>query len=219
MGVFLFWRCAFSKQTKYFISGLGGVILPLVQAIVTGLLVSLVVLAFAIYQGHAHPWKVAGVAWPFVSLFSWLAGLSWWRSVVGGPKQSTEPIPGIVYGAAAEPAETIRIELSTDNGRSVDYCDLPITLRELIELSVGLCDGATFSDAAWTGKGNLFPRAKFSRLRVALLKRGLIQWNTPGTPARGVSITRAGWACFRHFGEQWEPTTPLPEGEGWHKYP
>lgn len=111
--------------------------------------------------------------------------------------QAAEPMPM----AAPEPipAAPFKVHLTHDDNRTIEIIDLPTTPEKLAQLARAVLDGGTFSEAQWTGSGAPFTRAEFGQLRTELIRRHLLAWAAPGTPARGVVLTRPGQAAFRYF--------------------
>lgn len=102
-------------------------------------------------------------------------------------------------GTVGEPLdpEILRVELTRDNGRRMDYIDLPGTPDQLRSLAVGLLNGKGTSEAAWTGAGRPFSRSEYAALRAAMIERGLSSWANPDHHAQGWELTAAGRAILR----------------------
>jgi len=95
--------------------------------------------------------------------------------------------------------QVIKLALSQDEGRAVDYAFLNIDQAQLSELARGLSAGKPFTLGAWTGAGRSFSRSEFEQLRHELISRGLVVWRNPGSPAQGVTLTAAGRAVMRYL--------------------
>lgn len=100
----------------------------------------------------------------------------------------------------------VRIELESNNGRTVQIIDLPASPEQLQALGRGILAGGTMTEARWTGAGGIFTRAEFVRLRDEMIRRNLAHWSSPGTPARGVLLSPSGRAIMRRLAE-----SPTPE--------
>jgi hypothetical protein len=164
----------------------GGVVIPFLQALVTGALVGL--LSFVLGgNGLAMGAGVFLLTW-IILVLRWLDLITW---TVKPPEPEPAPQP--------EPL-SLRIAVSQDNGHNVALAELKgFTLDQLAQLAQGLQAGATFSEAAWTGSGRPFTRPQFYELRQVFLSRGWAAWRSPGTPARGVVLTHPGEAVTRYF--------------------
>lgn len=178
-----------------------GIALPLIQAIISGLVAGLLTYALAMLtgQGRAGVWALTVGALTAAAL--WFASLRSWRMIVYRLEEYTQhDLDGNrTIGDPGEPPEPIRIEVSQNDGAHVDFVELPASQEQIVSLAVGLLNGATLSEAAWSGAGNIFTRAEFSQLRNELIKRGLAAWNNPRTPARGATLTPGGQAAMRYF--------------------
>ncbi len=108
---------------------------------------------------------------------------------------------------AVEPLdpEILRVELTRDGGRRMDYIDLPGTPAQLRTLALGPLNGKGTGEAAWTGAGNPFSRSEYAALRAAMLQRGLAAWTNPDHHAQGWELTAAGRAILRKVAD---PPTP-----------
>jgi len=172
--------------------------IPLLQSLVSGLLV----LAFAVPAGYLldlnRPWAVGCLAAAAASGLFWFGSVATWR--------------GSVYCLRAnEPdqhqdQEVVRVELLDDN--KMTYAHLPANIDQLKTLAAGVLSGATLSEITWTGAGRPFSRAQFAELRAELVRRGLAVWNNPSTPARGIALTRGGLAAMRTFASMGPTSSP-----------
>jgi len=174
----------------------GGCIIPALQAAITGAIVTAICIFGALYldietrRAILAGFAIGGAAAALV----WFGGLLSWRRLAF-------PEPWIPEPATTRPErlEPVKVILSAEDGKHQDFIDLPASPDQLIRLATGLLEGATLSEAAWTGAGNIFTRAEFAALRSELIRRGLACWNNPTTPARGVTLTRGGQAAMRQF--------------------
>lgn len=99
------------------------------------------------------------------------------------------------------PAEPMRVIVSQDQGRSVDYIDLPpgIDAEKMRLLARGVLGGRQFALSVWAGPHQVFSRSEFEALRSVLIERGLATWRNPGSPNQGITLTGPGRAVFRRF--------------------
>lgn len=119
----------------------------------------------------------------------WLAGVN-------------EPAPEpAYYEPAPAPVEPLQVHLHSEDNKTIEILDLPVDVDRLAQLAAAVINVGpeALSEAQWTGSGGIFTRGEFQKLRTELVRRGLLAWNLPGTPQRGLSITRPGRAAFRHF--------------------
>jgi len=174
-----------------------GVLIPLLQSLVAGLLygvgTSFVAKVMNDFGFDEVAWWKIGLATFFLAFTrAWLALIDEWRQFLY-PKPKKDP----VY-IESEPVHT-KLEISENNGRSMQFIDLPAEPDQLIQLGMGIMEGLSFTEAQWVGRGQPFTRTQFVRLRSELIKRGLLVWNSDLDPARGVKVTGKGRAVMRHF--------------------
>lgn len=183
---------------KHYQSSKVAIFIPGGQSFLTGVFIGLAALFISWVAGAAKPWLWGLIVWSLVQAWTWITLLQRWTNLV----QSLETAIGADInqdGYIGDPVERVRIILDQDDGRKVDIIDLPASKDQLISLADGLLTGSTFSEAAWTGQGSIFSRSQFARLRDELVRRGLLSWNNPNTPARGLSLTPGGKAAMRYF--------------------
>ena len=179
-------------QGEYF-SFNSSVLVPIAQATVTGALVALVGEGVGLMLDYHSPPALALTVGAGVALLVWRDHLAIWRGYLyslaeGDGFEVIEP----------EPAR-VRVEIPSNEGRTLQLADLPANLDQLIALGAGLVEGASMTEARWIGRGRPFTRGEFIALRDELIRRGFARWNSPGTPARGVLPTKKGLAIMRHF--------------------
>ncbi len=174
-----------------------GCLIPMLQSAVTGLLVGGAVLAVVFWLGRRGDWPLALAGGSLAALSWWVGSVRAWRRAIW----TDINLPGVE--SADTPSSTtpeprpVRIELVTNSGATKQFIDLPASQEQLAELAAGVLSGSSFSEASWTP--GLFSRSQFSKLRDELIRRRLVTWNSPNTPARGVALTSQGKAVFRYF--------------------
>ena len=185
-----------------------GVVVPGLQAAITGALVGLAALAVAAWLKWPY-WAVGGTAAALATLGAWLSYRGRWAwllermlgaditgdGVIGQPEPEPEPLRVIV-------------DHTEDGSRSTDFIDLPVDRERAGTFARALLDGYRgFSLNAWTGRGALFSRREYDALVATFIQRGLATWRNPQAHAQGVELTAAGRAVIRRLAE---PTT-LPQ--------
>lgn len=172
---------------------------PFVQSLITGVLMFVVVLALSWLLEVDEPIMSGLLAGSVAACVAWLSLLSRWLGLA-------DSMAGAYYGQAddSEPVEdfeheSVRIELVQDNGRNMQFFDLPASEQQLSMLADGLLRGTSFSEASWSGNGALFSRSQFRQIRNEWLKRGWLSWVNPQARAQGMMLTPAGKAVARHF--------------------
>lgn len=189
-----------------------GVVVPLLQALVTGFLIGLAALAVCAWLGW--PWlAVSGSVAAVVMAVSWLSFRSRWQWVIERALGVDLNLDGYI-GAPPErvPVEPVRVILSSKDGRETDFIDLPAKPEQLRQLADGLSAGRSFSLSAWTGSGAPFSRAEFEALRGELLRRGLARWKNDTSQAQGIELLASGKAILRRFASETVSSSPTLEG-------
>lgn len=187
---------------------ISAVLVPLAQAVITGLFIGLAIGAAAALFALEKPGVWGLAAGCIVMALAWLAYRSRWSMVVEKALGVDINLDGFIGDPPPEETRTVRIELVQDGGSRGDWIDLPTSPERLALLGDGLLNsGRTFNLSSWTGRGQPFTRREFEALRAALLERGLLVWRTPGSPAQGVELSPAGRAIMRRFAST---TTPQP---------
>ena len=190
-----------------------GVIVPILQALATGILSGLALAGVLWLAGVEIAWRWSLALIPVVWLVMWLASLSHWRAslerllnrdlnndgVIG------EQQPPVII---SEPAREVRVTLERDEGRHVDIIDLPAQPEQLRQLADGLLSGRQFALSAWSGAGAPFSRSEFERLRDELIKRGLARWRNANAQAQGAELTLPGRAVLRRFASDASSLSP-----------
>ena len=164
------------------------IVIPGLKAIISGLLISLFIAALYGVSLGVTAWRL------FWLILAGFTMLSWLILIIPPPKRQLLPI--------SQKETTVRLELASDNGRRLQFADLPVSHDLLIRFAQGVLDGQSLTEAAWCGNGNLFSsRSEFVTLRDALIGRKLASWNNPTCTARGWGLTRSGLAAFRYLSE------------------
>lgn len=182
----------------------GDVMVPLFQAVITAITVSLFVIPLAMLMGW--PLSLALVAFALVLMLAWLRLLVDQRSLLWSVETIIrEDIDG--DGHIGQPQlPTPRVEVSVSDQGHIQLDDLPGPLNELRAFVKGVVEGYwTFSErgAAESGYGV----TRFKELRTRFIERGWASWNNAQSPQQGVRLTRKGWAVIRGTSDT---TDPLP---------
>lgn len=183
------------------------VIVPITQALVTGLFIAAAVGAVVYLLNLSKPWAWALLAFVLTSAGCWLFLLRDWRGIVLHRLETItdRDLDGdLIIGAP----QKVRVEIAEDNGRKMQFVDLPGDPDAIEKLAAGLLAGKALSEGQWTGAGAPFTRAAFVQLRDELILRGLAEWIVKGSPTRGARLTSRGRAVMRYLSN-----TPTPSDE------
>ncbi len=89
------------------------------------------------------------------------------------------------------------IQVTEQGGKVGTIGRFPVTPDKMQLLARGLHDGDSLTEAVWLRRG--FTRNDIAEVRSELIKRGWLEWRSPGTPQRGVVLTRQGAAVMRYL--------------------
>jgi len=182
------------------------VAIPALQALTSAVFVGAGVGGIAAAAGslglfQVSPLALGAIAGSVSGLASWRRSLSDWRLAMYGFDYGQEPEQVQVI------PPPIRVELSSNNGRSMQFVDLPADVDQLVTLGAGIVQGLSFTESQWVGAGQPFTRGQFVRLRSEMIRRGLASWISENNTARGCRVTGKGQALFRHFASMSETPT------------
>lgn len=187
------------------------VVVPLAQAVITGVLIGLPIGALSWLAGFSNPWKVVLVVWLVVQGCAWLVLLFRWARLVELVERSLGVdlnADGFIGEPPVERIDPIRVEILDRPDRKTTFVDLPASPEQLRLLVAGVARGAPLSETFWTGAGRPFSKAEFHELRQAMLKGGLLVPRNERAPAQGFQLTLAGKHLIRRACEQLETPTP-----------
>lgn len=191
-----------------------GCMIPLIQAVITGLLLGAVVLGGALWAGSTSTiaMYVALAAAGCAALWWWSTSISSWRRAV-----YPEPEPAPIGEQEPAPAPQIfRLEVKT--GSKLQFAEFEgIEPDKLKRLAEGILQGIPFAESAWTGAGRPFSRSQFHQVRDIFLARGWLRWKNPESVSQGMIPTAQGLAVMRYFdGAQLDPPPhPIDSIHGW----
>lgn len=181
-----------------------GVQVPLLQSVVTGLLIGLCVLALAIVFDAIDPWKPALVAAMLGMVGWWVVSLAGWKSLT---KREQVQVHHEAVDHDNDPVtpQVIRVELSKvkENGHySWNTFDLPdgVTNEMMSDLANGILNmHRKFTELEWCGTGKTFSMPKFRQLRALLEINGMIELINPKDKRQGVKFNSDGEQLLQGF--------------------
>jgi len=191
-----------------------GVVIPVIQAAVTGVALGIAFGIIAWAVGTGKPLKIAIVTWAIVQALAWLYLLMVWFNRIGLLEQLLKMDlnhDGYIGNNNDNVSGTIKLVATSSNGRAAQIGHLPGTKGQLVELARGLAAGSPFSRDAWS---YLYKRGDFYALQSVFVRRGWAKWKDESTHTLGVELTDAGEDCIEKIArgefEFEEDTTPLP---------
>lgn len=188
------------QAQEYLHTPLAGAIVPLIQAAITGGMLSFIVLVVLVWA-RVRPWpQITLLVFCLATAGTWLLLQVHWFGL-------TQVRPGIEGQQQSKPKQstqhhTVKVDLA---GRTQDgyyhseQAEFTITESQLSELAAGLLDGKPLSEREWTGEGKPLSIGQFRQFRAECIKRKLIQLVNPKAPTQGFELTRTGRAMMRYF--------------------
>ena len=191
------------------------VTIPAAQAAITGALSGILAGGVAGLVHFPQAAQFGLTAGAGVALVAWLDYRGRWQYILESLLNVDLNQDGQIGDSAhdLEPAQTnenhepVKVIIEHDQGRHLQFIDLPAEPGQLTAFADGVLEGRSLSQAAWTGRGQPFSRSEYDAFRDELIRRGLAQWRSPGEPAQGWELLASGRAVLRHF-ESDTPTTP-----------
>lgn len=167
----------------------GDVLVPVCQALVTGSLAFMVILAASLKWGWSE-WWAAGACLLVVAV-SWFWLLTDSRHLL----RTVETIIGKdLDGDGAVGSKTVKVEVVDEKARSVRFLDLPEEATKAVAVAV-LKSGRAFSRRGLSG---VISEGDFAKLSGAMVEAGLARYKD-GKPQAGMELTGSGRAMLRKF--------------------
>jgi len=163
----------------------------------------------------AWPWWLVALAviatWAAITAWHLTAGVRLRQSLLWKREEiERRDLDG--DGHVGQPPVTVRVEVATDDGtiKRTQFLNLDTDPERLILFARSVLAGRGLAIHEWTGRGGLFSRSEFERLRGDLLERGLVGWANPKDRRQGVQLTPTGRAVFRKLADLPQPP-PHPD--------
>lgn len=184
---------------------------PVLQSLMTGLFLGFTVIVFGHYFKWRNPWGLGLLVASLIQCMVWLVSLARWHRWV----YKLEDLTGWDLnrdGQVGSRPEPIRVELIQQEGRQVDFIDLPASQDQLISLASGLLGRTPMAETHWTGEHRPFSKGEFHSVRDEMLRRGLLRWVNDHAHAQGMELTAPGRAVMRRFASM-SAHSPTPEAQ------
>ena len=197
---------------------------PMVQALLTGLLLSIIAFAVSLTFHLDHPllWLLWGFLLPTAGL--WLFSVRRWFKLtnlityaekvtqldinrdgqIGNPLHPED---------ASEPKQiTITVRDVSDHGSlSVMRYDLPASESQLREFALGVGRDLSLAEANWIGPAHPFTRDEYRAFRAELVRRRWVELANHKSANQGFQMTRAGRAVMREIAKAYSPTPDVED--------
>ena len=180
------------------------VIVPALQAIITGAFVSLVVgtVAGALVAWGGRSWGAGQiVAAAFTAGF--IAVAVAWFNLMGDRRPALPAMPEqatVTFDQVAPPEHAIKLVVEEE--RSMHLGHLPVDVETLRMVARSILAGQSFAVGTQTGRGRPLTRSQFETLRGWLLKHGYISWVDANSRQLGMEWTARGKALLRGLAER-----------------
>lgn len=191
---------------------LAAALIPLIQSLLTGLVVSIVSFAIALTFGKEKPWlwllwgfllPVVGV-WVF-SIRRWFKLTDWLPYV--------EKVTNIDInrdGQIGSP-EPKRMTITVRDVRDgmflrMNHYELPASEEQVHAFALGIGQGLSLAEANWIGPSNPFARDEYRAFRGELIRRRWVELASHKSTNQGFQMTRAGLAVMREIAKTNSPT-------------
>ena len=194
-------------------------IIPLVQSLLTGLVVSILSFAIALTLGKPKPWLwlVWGFLLPFAAVWifsirrwfkltDWLPSLEQWTKLDLNRDGQIGRLPAV----DAMP-ETKKLTVTVRDVRDgmflhMNHYELPVSEEQLRAFAVGVGQGLSLAEANWIGPAHPFTRDEYRAFRGELSRRGWVELSNHKSANQGFQMTRAGQAVMREIAKSYSPT-------------
>jgi hypothetical protein len=178
-----------------------GVVLPLLQAMITSSLLAFGVLVLSLVFDWSGGWKAALVIFGVMPFFSWLFLQRRWL-VLTAERVMQRDLNGdgvIEKPSRAEP-RIVKVQVNhvrEGGSLQVDLINLPCTESQLRKLAEGMLNGVPFAEKAWTGDGKPFSIRELHILKTVMLSRELLKPRSDKDARQGYELTEAGEAVMQ----------------------
>ena len=178
------------------------VLIPALQAGITGLIIGLLGGSLAMLAGASF-WKWALLSGAASGLLAWWAALASWRDAVYQAKNE----PGKKQVENVVRLEVLALDTPQPWGSWLNLAIDPEAAREALAM---LAYGKDLSMGALTGRGNPLSRTEFVILRDALIDSGLAYWQNTRSHSQGCALSVGGRAVLRRYTDR----LPAPPQSG-----
>jgi hypothetical protein len=175
-----------------------GVKVPFSQALISGVISGVAMMAICWVLDVLDPWKPGIVIMALVTPLVWFLSRRNWVGLVNRVEEWTGlDLPG---NDAPEDKVTL-IDLTSKVGatRRTQKLAIPATEEQLRRLAVGILGGVTFAERNWTGRGRPFSIDQFRELRDYLEKAELLTKSNDKSHNQGFTLTAKGRAMLAHY--------------------
>ena len=187
----------YAQSTSYLFTLRSGVFLPLLQSIVTGILVGLTCLVWAIAAEFQKPALFFAVVTLGITFISWGYLMINWRTMVSGIEKLVNRDLNGDNRIGDKPASSmVQVRVTSMDGKHTTIAEIPHA-DKLPEFAQGVLAGKPISKREWIGRGKLFGETEFNTVRDKFIQRGWMVWIDEQYPQLGLNLTITGQAAMR----------------------
>jgi hypothetical protein len=187
---------------QYYNSPIVGVVVPLLQATVTGLLLALVVGLTMLAVGGFSARQIltwSAVVLAVVAFFYWTRLIARWLHLV----HSFERMTGVDLnrdGYVGDPGQQHAVIYVVTNNGHQTRSDFPVSFDKMKEVAAVLVEnGFRYSERELTGAKKPLTLKEFDDLRDELVLKNWVVWKNPEYPQQGVTFTADGQQAMTSY--------------------
>jgi len=153
-----------------------GVVVPGLQAVVTGLLCGLLACILAGLFHWGSPWSWGGVVGAVAVLLAWLV----FRAEVverqpGTHRESNNDVIFTPRRRVYAGESALKLSIDWDSGRSGLFDDLQVSDEMFIAWGCAVASGRSLAEANWTGAAGIFTRSAYHAFLGRMIYHGMVR--------------------------------------------
>ena len=205
-----------TQQAKHLHTVEAGVVVPILQALLTALVIALAgaVIMAMFSQLRPHAFQCAGVLFALTLAYCWLSRQKHWLTLTS-IVQRVEEVTGTDIdhdGYVGDPIRNVRVSLQREPGQTSIWTP-NATDAQIQELAVGvLLRGLPLTEKTWTGPSRPFSQRQWTEFREDLIRRGMLTLKNPKNIKDGYLLTAEGETLLREFLPGEDGFLPSPTG-------
>ena len=173
-----------------------GCMIPLGQALATGVLCGVAVLGVGLWLKWEDPWAMGLIAAGGGAVLWWVSSILLWREAVYMDLRQVAP-QEVAAPVVEATTDVVRVDFR-EEGRMA-FPELQASPDQMKDLAIGLLGGAPFSEATWCGEGRPFSRGQFQAVREEFRRQGWARWRNERSTSQGMEISPAGRAVCKEL--------------------
>lgn len=178
------------------------VIIPLMQAGVSGLLLCSSILAlWTLAENPISKLTLGFTVLTVAMTITWINLILRWSRFVW----EVEDVTGkdLNQDGRIGASETIKLEIHHKPSDRIQFMNLPMNKAQMQKLFIGLQQGLPFSENVWSGGGKPFTRDEFRGVRDVMVAKGWVRYRDERARNLGLELTQEGksiiWSAVASF--------------------